>query len=472
MASTSSLPGLRTHPRPAPYPFGPSSVADILTAGLNNHPDRLALIDGARSWTWAQLDEAVTQLAARISPGAALHWNLGNSAESVIGALATFRAGAVWVGRSSDEDRSRLGAHLGEVLVVSALDDLPETADASVPQSDVDPHALAAISFTSGTSGRPKAVAHSQHNLLWPGLISIETEPPEDGERIGTPLSLGIINILVLGPLSALLRGSTTVTMGRTYADGFAADIERFSVNRTFVVATMLHDLLNADDVSPAQLGALDRVIVGGAPAKPELLTAFLDHFSVRPTLSYGLSEAPSGVVRESLDDPIGSGRGFPLPHVEVEIVDDEICLRPATDGAWANSWTPTLGYLGEPERTEQLFADGLLRTGDIGSLDDDGALSVTGRLSNMILRGGANIDPLQVEAELEKLPWLEEALCTGIDDQRLGELVNVRIVSGSDALTEDQLAEQVREASTSPIDTITVVDSLPRNEMGKLIRH
>ena len=227
MSSMSPLSGLRTHFRPEPYPFGPSTVADILFAGLDAHPQRVALIDGDRSWTWSELDVAVAEVAARLSSGVAIHWDLGNSAEAMIGALATFRSGGVWVGDSSDEDRARLAPHLGEVRVISSLDELPVPEDGE-SQKPIDPHALAAVSFTSGTSGRPKAVAHSQHNLLWPGLVSLEVEPPTEGERIGTPLNQGVVNILVLGHLSALLRGSTTVVMGRTYAEGFASDIEQF----------------------------------------------------------------------------------------------------------------------------------------------------------------------------------------------------------------------------------------------------
>ena len=472
MSSIGPVLGLRTHPRPSPYPFGPSSVADILTVGLESHPDRIALIDHDRSWTWTELDAAVADVAAGISPGDPLCWDLGNSAEGIIGALATFRAGGIWIGRSSPADREQLLAHLGEVRVISSIDAIPISTVDGEPLQQIDPHGLAAVSFTSGTSGRPKAVAHSQHNLLWPGLVSVETEPPIEGERIGTPLSLGIINILVLGPLSAFLRGSTAVVMDRTYAEGFASDVEDFSVTRTFVVSTMLHDLVETKDVSPSRLTSLDRVIVGGSGAKPELLRSFFDRFSVRPTLSYGLSEAPSGVVRESMDDPIGSGRGFPLPHIEAKIVDGEICLRSATSGPWAQCWTPTLGYIGEPERTDALFSDGLLRTGDTGRIDSDGGLSVTGRLSNMIIRGGANIDPLAIQAAVDALAWVEESLCTGIDDDRLGQKVSVRIVAGAAAPASEELLDALRESIDHPVDDATIVQELPRNHMGKLLRH
>ena len=266
--------------------------------------------------------------------------------------------------------------------------------------------------------------------------------------------------------------------MSRTWAEGFADDAETNAVTRTFVVPTMLHDLVASNTVSPDRLATLDRVIVGGSGAAPELLREFHDRFGVRPTLSYGLSEAPTGVVRESLDDPIGSGRGFPLPHLTVETRSDtgEICLRPTAVGPWAGSWTGTLGYLGEPERTAALFDGDCLLTGDLGTIDADGALSVTGRTSSLIIRGGKNIDPTEIEARLCTLDGISDALCVGVDDERLGERVACLIVPSSETsevtgLGDAEPATALAEATGSPIDLVAIVEALPRNAMGKLDR-
>ena len=459
------LPGLRTHPRPARYPFGPVSIADILSPGLDAHPERLALIDDERSWTWAELDSAVAVVAAGITQREAIAWDVGNCAAAVIGALATFRAGGIWVGASSPADRARIEAFIGPVRVISSPDEMPSgTRTPPVVDQRVDPHEIAAVNFTSGTSGRPKAVAHSQHNLLWPGLVSIEVEPPATGERIGTPLSLGIGTILALGPFSSLVRGSTFVVMSRTHASGFAADVERHDVTRAFVVATMLYDLVKNTDVTPAQLGTLDRIIVGGSPAAPELLTSFHDRFSIRPTLSYGMSEAPSGVVREAFDDPIGSGRGFALPHVEVTIRNREICIAPVTTGRWANTWTGTLGYLGEPDRTNALFDGGVMHTGDLGTIDGDGAVSVTGRISSLIVRGGKNIDPTAVVAALLDHPSVADAHVVGVPDGRLGQIVGAVVVAApGETIDIDALG------TAAETDVILVRDDLPRTSLGKV---
>lgn len=477
--------GLVEHPAPSPYPFGPDSLARILDAGLADYPDRLALVDGDRTWTWSELDAAVADVAGGIAPEQVLWWSLENCAEMVIGALATFRAGALWVGLREVRARTVLpwvSERLGDVTLIDSHDLIP-TGDRIPPA--IDATAAAVITFTSGTSGVAKAVVHSQRNLLWPGLISAELEPPIPDERIGTPLSLTIANMLALGPLSALLRGSTYVVMNRTFAEGFAADVFQFDITRCFVVPTILHDLVNDEHAAPVQLQSLDRVIVGGAGADPELLRSFHTLFGVRPTLSYGLSEAPTGVVRESLDDPIGSGRGFPLPHVQVEIVGDdgeiaatgtpgEVCLRSATTGSWAHTWTPTLGYVGQPELTSLLFREGRLHTGDIGSLDADGALSITGRLSNLIIRGGKNIDPIRIEATLLEDAAIAECVVVGLPDHRLGEIVAALVVPASAAFDGDAAVARVRHwlGAEGVIDRWAVAPGLPRNDMGKVIRN
>ncbi len=495
-AASTSLP---IHPwlDPNPYPIGPRSLALLTSVRSAEHPDRLALIDGDRQWTYGELDQAVEDSAARLAglgpDNLRICWSLANAAHEVIGFLATMRIGAIWIGlnpRAADSERAaallRSGAtHLisdtapgiaaVRRLTTADLRDLDPVPRLPEPES-IDPLAPALITFTSGSSGTPKGVVHDQHSLLAPGLVSIATEPPSDGERIGTPLSLSIANLMLLGPISALLRGTTAVVMRRTHPAGFAADVAAHSVSRVFVVPTLLHDLVAHDD---ADLERLDRVIVGGAGCSPDLLHAFTDRFGVRPTLSYGLSEAPTGVVRESLDDPIGSRRGFPLPHVRVEVrspdgspapvgSEGEVCVLPATAGAWAGSWRPMHGYLGAPEATVAALGDGALHTGDRGVLDADGGLSVIGRISDLIIRGGANIDPNEVARALGASEGVAEVCIVGLPDDRLGQVVGALIVG--DVGVDDLRSETEAELSSYKFPTvIRFVDELPRNPMGKV---
>ena len=457
--------GLMEHAEPSAFPFGPASIADIASAGARNHPDRLALIDGDRTWTYAELDRAVFDAAANLSePGRTESFlTLENSAELIIGVLATLRVGRIWVAAAVERD-------LAEVAAL--------TQGSGVP---IDPHAPAVVARTSGTSGEPKMVVHSQHGMLLPALVSADVEPPRLGERIGTPLNLRIANVMVLGPISAFVRGSTFVVMRRRYATGIAEDIAAHAITRLLAVPTLAHDLAESPEVEPSQLATLDRVILGGSGGDPDMQRRFEGRFGVRPTLSYGLSEAPTGVVRESLTDPVGSGTGHPLPHVEIQIVDPdtgdmlptgsvgEVCISAARSGRWANTWTGTLGYLGKPELTTQLFRGGVLHTGDLGTIDEQGRVSITGRMSDLIIRGGANIDPRALVAELTALGSVSEAAVIGIDDERLGQQVGAVIVRTSDT-SADELDAELNAVSTAP-DHWVIVDTLPRNPMGKVDR-
>ena len=460
-------------PQPAPFPFGPSSISEIFDEGLRDFPDRLALIDGEQTWTWRGLHDAVADAAEGLPVGEIQGAPRGNSAELVITALAIMHAGGVWAANPPEDGPE-----------ARALHDWfwRDPGDEPAP-----PNGPAALAFTSGTTGTPKAVLHSEHSLLLPALVSADVEPPAPNERIGTPLDLSIANVFVLGPISALVRGSTFVVMKRRYVSALVEDIAAYGVTRLFAVPTMVHDLIELSDAEPelrTQLRSLDRIILGGSGANPATIATFTEAFGLRPTLSYGLSEAPTGVVRESLDDPIGSRRGFPLPHVEPIVIDPEtggelpvgsvgeICLLPARTGKWAGVWTGTLGYLNQPDRTEDLFHGSRMHTGDLGSIDADGAVSVTGRIGNLIVRGGKNIDPTEVERDAKQMRGVVDAVAVGVPDDRLGHIVGLAIVVEPE-LDELDTAEIVMAFDDVQLcDAMVIVEDLPRNAMGKVLRN
>ncbi|MGI9608521.1 MAG: class I adenylate-forming enzyme family protein [Acidimicrobiales bacterium] len=457
----------------APYPVGPSTIAQVLDHGLTAHPERIALVDGDRSWTWSSLDLIVAEVSGTLNRGDVIAWSLPNSAEMVIGFLATMRTGAVWVGlpsKLSAEERTARTDRAGADRLIADLD-IPRDPSLPRPDASIHPHAPAAIAFTSGSTGRPKAIVHSQRSLLGPAAVSLHTEPPSDGERIGTPLDLAILNVMVLGPLSAFVRGSAFVVMRSTRPADLAVDVSRHRITRAFVVPTILHDFVESD-VPDGSLASLDRIVAGGSGADPELQQRFARRFGVRPTQSYGLSEAPTGVARESLDDPIGSGRGLPLPHVQLRIGEsEEIVVEPSAFGVWAGTFTPMLGYLDDAAETARTLVGDALHTGDTGSLDPDGALRVTGRLSDKIVRGGANIDPVTVERAVLQTPGVRDVAIVGVPDDRLGEVVGALVVV-DDGSTVDAAAIEatcIAALSRSEVPSLIVLATeIPRNAMGK----
>ncbi len=493
MTVTPSIPdveestGLVVRPSPAPYPFGPASVAAVLDEAKTIHPNRVALVDGLRRWTYAELDAAVDltarQLAsAGITPGRRVVWSLTNCAELVIGFLATARCGAVWVGlhaRLPHRGKDELLSRINPTLVIdspSVLDGRDPNADS--PRAPVDPFAPAAIAFTSGTTGTPKGVVHSQHNLLWPGLASCETEPPGDIDITGTPLPLSSLNMMVLGPLTAFLRGGTAVVLDRALGDELAADIAAAGLTRALVVPTILHDL-TLGEVEASQLASLRTVLVGGAGTPQSLVQSFGERFGLSPTLSYGLTEAPTGVARTGAQPDRGA---TPLPPVAISIRDDdgqqlpsgqegEVCLSPAPTGPWAGTWTGTLGYWLDPKATRSLYRGGVLHTADVGVIDEHGCLRVRGRVGDVIVRGGANIHPVEVERVLLSHPDIETAAVVGVPDERLGERVGAAVTGRGIDLEGVEAHCRERLAPYKVPDVLVVIDEIPTNTGGKIIR-
>lgn len=507
--------GLIRREPPRPYPIGPSTLAALLDGPLEHFGERIALIDDDRQWTFAELDRSVDRAAAALAslgvgPGDRVAWSLPNCAEMPVGFLATQRLGAVWLGINTalaapekahllndsesslwitegDADKAAAQSRFsGTALGASAYTAAVSSADpASAPRPRIDPHAPAAIAYTSGTTGAPKGAVHSQHNLLWPGLITLHTHPPKPTDRQGTPLAHTILNMLILGIVSAWTRGTTGVVLHRGDPEGLCAEVARHRLTRTTLVPTQLHDLVHSDRVDPTDLASLDSILVGGAATPAKTRRAFAEKFNIRALMGYGLSEAPTGIVRESIDESIDdSATGYALDLLEVVIVDDtdqelpvgrsgEICLRPTSTGPWAGCWTPTLGYWRSPGATRELLRDKILHTGDIGALDSNGRLTVSGRRSDLILRGGANVSPAEVEKVLLDHPDVVDAVVYGIPDERLGERVAAAIVAGASQPDPEQLrAHLARQLARYKIpDQIRMLDELPRNSMGKVLR-
>ena len=522
--------GLVDRDPPADLPEGPFTTAEALVDGVRHHPDRPALVHGTASLTYAELDARVAAAAGGLAslgfgPGDVVACSLPNRVALVEAFLATQRLGAVWLGVNANlvgdevawqlddaradllvttpERASSLAGPVGDRAVGRPTQEVDPTdgsgswadllaANYPAPSPTIDPHAPAAIAYTSGTTGRPKGAVHSQHNLLWPGISSRQSYPAVPDEHHGTALALTILNMLVLGPLWAFLRGTTAVLMDRTDPVGFATEVRTRRINRVTLVPAMAHDLVDHPDVTRDDLATLTQTIIGAGHSPPALREAWAGKFANRAIVGYGLTEAPTGVTREHVDLPTRSdGAGYPLEPVKVVIVDaddrpvpdgdtGEVCIAPAVDGPWAGVWTPMLGYLGRPAATAEALRGGVLHTGDLGFLDEHGQLVIRGRRTEMILRGGANVYPAEVERVLLDHPGLREVAVLGLPDERLGEVVAAGLVAEPGPWADgdpDALVDDVASFCTDRLarykvpDRMLVVDALPRNAMGKVLR-
>ncbi|HUF96696.1 MAG TPA: class I adenylate-forming enzyme family protein [Ilumatobacter sp.] len=503
-------------PRPIPG-GGPQSLAWLTRYGRTRSPDAEALISRHRRLSFAQLDDEVSCAAGAlssfgISEGDRVAASLGNHVELVVAFLAAQRLGAIWVGINTSAaqaetdwilddcgatvlitDHAGIAKAVGRGSALRVIDAEPgrhhsEWASAVARQTPIegahpDPFAPAAIAYTSGTTGRPKGVVHSQHNMLLPGAALGWTEPDPDG-RMGVCLPLTILNLMILGPIAALQFGRPCVLMDRRDPVGIAEWVRRESITTFAAVPTMIHDLLTNPSVDQADLVTLRRPGVGGGSC-PDSFKALYEHrFGTRVSVSYGLTEVPTVVTREQPTWPVVPGScGRALPQFEVTIRDDhgivlgpgdtgEICVGPAGEGPFAGVYTPMLGYWNADALIGSPVRDGVLFTGDIGHLGPEGDLFVTDRKSDLIIRGGANVYPAEVEAALHTDPRVARCCVVGVADERLGERVAAAVVlaDGAEIDVDDLVATcAARLAPYKVPERIMFVDDLPCNAMGKV---
>jgi long-chain acyl-CoA synthetase len=477
----------------------------VLDRTLADDPGREALVTRSQRLTYAQLDRLADRAAHAladlgVAPGARVAASLPNEADVVVAFHGTMRLGAVWVGvnraLAPPEKRWQLGDCGASLLLADEpLDDagVPvldtdgwraalDAADEGPVGLAVDPHAPAGIAYTSGTTGRPKGAVHSQHNLLLPGAVLVATRGYGPDLRKGDCFPFTILNMAVLTTLLVSQAGGTSIVMDRIDAEGVAAWIRRERVTTWNGPPALLHSLAHRDDIDPSDLSSLDEVWTGGADCPEAIRSAFEAKFGLPVLATYGLSEAPTVVAIDGRagDDHASGASGRPLPHLAVRIAGDdgaslpagqagEICVGPADD-----RYRTMLGYWERPGATADTLRGGELHTGDIGVLDDEGRLHVRDRKSLVILRGGANVYPAEVERVLLDHPAVEAGAVLGVPDERLGERVAAVVEAAAGAVVdvEDVRAHLLANLARYKVpERIAVVDALPRNAMGKVVR-
>jgi long-chain acyl-CoA synthetase len=470
-------------------PSVPRTVARVLDRALAERPDAPAVVGRSGTLTYRELDAAADRAAGAFASwgvrvGDRIAVSLPNDLDVVVAFHGAMRIGAVWVGINGALVPAEKLHLLDDSAAVLLLTDTPLDAPCRVaqldewrallqtapgaPSVDVDPHAPAGIAYTSGTTGLPRGIVHSQHNLLLPGAVLVSTRGYDEHLRKGDCLPLTILNLMVLTTLLTAQAGGCCVVMDRRDAAGIAEWIRAEQVTVWNGVPAQLFDLVRGGTVTREELQSLQEVWSGGGDCSDALRAEFLEAFGLPLRATYGLTEAPTVVAI----DPPGSewvpgGSGQVLPHLRVEVVDDELCVTAAVDGPWAGTWTPMLG---EWRDGAVVPGDALLRTGDLGTVED-GWLRVLDRRKLVVVRGGANVYPAEVERVLLTLPGVSAAAVFGVPDERLGERV-AAVVQGQDLAVADLVAGCGRELSSYKVpERWAVVDALPRNAMGKVVR-
>jgi acyl-CoA synthetase (AMP-forming)/AMP-acid ligase II len=358
--------------------------------------------------------------------------------------------------------------------------DVDENGAAPPPEMDaavVDEADPAAIIFTSGTEGRAKAVVLAHRSLLANQmmLLHVTRRLPWQPDATAGEVCLHTGPLFHIGGIGALLRGvivgNTLVFPRGRYDPAEAMElIERHQISRWNAVPTMATRLLDHPDLVRRDVRSLRTITLGGAPVHGELLRRVregLPGVQSRIATGYGLSENGGQATAAGGADvaarPGSSGR--PLPLAEIRILpreglpDGEVLVR---------SPTQMLGYFGVESPID---AEGWLHTGDLGRLDENGHLWITGRCKDLIIRGGENIAPAAVEQALMTIPGVSEAVVVGVPHPDLGEDVLAIVVNGG-GLTQEALREQLRSKVASfavPGQWRLRTEPLPVNQTGKI---
>jgi fatty-acyl-CoA synthase len=333
-----------------------------------------------------------------------------------------------------------------------------------------------AILFTAGTSTKYKGVVQSHESLLRTAVATAAGLGMTDSDR--TLCTVPLFNIFGLGValLTSIATGSGLVLQESFDVEGVLELIESARPTVLHGVPTMFVMLLRDPGIESADLSSLRAGLIAGAPVSPELARDIRARILPDLEIAYGLTEtAPTVSMTLPTDSPEKRAGtvGRPLPGVEVVILDDEEAPVPVgTEGEVAvRGFNLMSGYFRQPAATRNaMTAEGLFKTGDLGTLDAEGYLQIDGRKRDLIIRGGYSVHPREVEDHLRSLPAVADAAVVGIPNEVLGELVCACVVLIEGALvTEDEIRELCRPtlAEYKLPDVVHFVEELPKATTG-----
>ncbi|MDN5742265.1 MAG: AMP-binding protein [Yaniella sp.] len=517
------------------YAVGPTDVALIEeTISINlaktaaKYPHNIALIDAAadRQWSYEQFYRDVRGLATGLHRAGVVTgervgiWAL-NRWEWTMVQYATAEIGAIMVNINPAYRQHELNYVLQQAGITTlisseavptsnypqliqraedelgALDRVIIMNDASWDEVfDVEPDDAALdaiqatlsntdpinIQYTSGTTGFPKGATLSHRNILNNGFFVGEINRYTDQDRICIPVPYYHCFGMVMGNLAATTHGAAMVLPAQSFnAQQTLAAVEKYQCTSLYGVPTMFIAELALDNLADFDLSSLRTGIMAGSPCPDEVMRKVIDTMNMdEVTICYGMTETSPVSMQTRPDDDLKlrvSTVGRPSPHAEIKIVDPatgetqpintpgELCTR---------GYLVMQGYWNQQDKTDEaLGEDGWMRTGDVAEMDENGYVQVTGRMKDMVIRGGENIYPREIEEFLYTHPDILDAQVIGVPDERYGEelMAWVQLRKGAPQLT----AEGLREFSEGSLAKykipryVHVVDDFPTTVTGKV---
>jgi malonyl-CoA/methylmalonyl-CoA synthetase len=494
----------------------PTTLPAVLAERAAEHPERPLLTFEGTTWTYGRFVDHVRAAAGALHawglrPGDRLALYLENSPSFLVAYMAALWCGAVVVPANARYRAGELRHILhdaearlvvtdpeGVATLASLRDELPSLAAVVVlsgsPERDrarwsdlagaapraaplvADGDALALVAYTSGTTGRSKGAMLSHANLVGNARAVGRAWRWSADDHLLLTLPLFHIHGLGVGFHGTLLHGASVTLRRRFEVGDVLADLRRGGVTLFFGVPTMYTRMLAEAGPGRFEAPGLRLLVSGSAPLAPATLERVEQVFGHRILERYGMTETVM-LAGNPIDGPRKAGTvGVPFEGVELRVVGLPAGAIGARGEVQVRGGSVTRGYWRDPEATREAFTDdGWFRTGDVGTLDGDGYLTLTGRARELIIRGGFNVYPQEVEAVIATLPGVREVAVVGIPDPDLGERVAAVIaVEVGHHLDPARVLEHCRRhlAGFKTPSEVAFVAALPRNAMGKLLRH
>jgi acyl-CoA synthetase (AMP-forming)/AMP-acid ligase II len=472
------------------------NLSDAPEIHARARPDHTAIIAGDRSIDHAGLAALVRSTAGALAArGVAREEVVGvclkDSIDHLVANFALARLGAIilpmdW--RWTEAEKAAVASHFRARLIIVEPDQQP-IADIALTTLDALPapndgyddapvqgeHLPLLLSLSSGTTGRPKGPCITHQQMLrrfWTHWINLGLNAT-DRYLSATPLYFGGGRTFAM---SVLFAGGTVILFRPSFdAAQLADEITRVDATSTFLVPTQLRKLLEADDTQKAAVRGLRLLISSGAPLDPDERSAIAATLNVNFVEYYASTEG-GGVSLSTPETRLKNANsvGRPVFGVEVQSVSDDHVPLGAGDVGQLRYRGPGVanGYFGEDEGEESPFRDGWFYPGDLAAIDAHGHIELRGRRKDVIIRGGVNIYPGEIEQVLREHPAVAEAAVTGAASTKLGEVVAAFVVVREDVEVETLRAWCAAKLAPYKVPEIIVfIEELPRNSAGKVVK-
>ncbi len=336
------------------------------------------------------------------------------------------------------------------------------------------------IQFTSGTTGFPKGATLSHHNILNNGYFIGEAMRLAPGDRLCIPVPLYHCFGMVLGNLACVTHGAAMIYPAEAFDPlSVLQTVQAERCTALHGVPTMFIAALDHPDFAKFDLSTLRTGIMAGSPCPIEVMKRVVAQMNMQQvTIAYGMTETSPVSTQSSTDDPLErrvSTVGRVQPHIEIKIVDteDRIVPRGATGEFCTRGYSVMTGYWNDEERTREAIDTGRwMHTGDLATMDDDGYVNIVGRLKDMVIRGGENVYPREIEEFLYRHPKIQDVQVIGVPDPRFGEEICAWIkLREGEAATDEEIRDFCRGqiAHYKIPRYVRFVDEFPMTITGKV---